>query len=119
MTTLYGIKNCETIRKARRWLKENGVDYTFHDVREDGISEARLSTWMKSLDWGLLLNRRGTTWRQLPASVRENIDRKSALKIMCEQPAIIKRPVLDYNKQLHLGFSDERYAAIFHPDTSS
>ena len=67
MTTLYGIKNCDTIRKARRWLKENGVDYTFHDVREDGISESLLNAWMKTLDWELLLNRRGTTWRQLPA----------------------------------------------------
>ena len=119
MTTLYGIKNCDTIRKARRWLKENGVEYTFHDVREDGISAAMLGTWAKSLDWELLLNRRGTTWRQLPASVRENIDRKSALDIMHEQPAIIKRPVLDYNQQLHLGFSDDSYAAIFHPDTTS
>jgi arsenate reductase len=119
MTTLYGIKNCDTIRKARRWLQENAVDYTFHDVRQDGISEARLRTWMKSLDWELLLNRRGTTWRQLPASVREKIDRKSALTIMCEQPAIIKRPVLDHNKQLHIGFSTDRYAAIFHPDTPS
>ena len=119
MTTLYGIKNCDTIRKARRWLKENGVEYTFHDVREDGISAAMLGTWAKSLDWELLLNRRGTTWRQLPASVRENIDRKSALNIMREQPAIIKRPVLDHNKQLHLGFNDDRYTAIFHPDTTA
>ena len=119
MTTLYGINNCDTIRKARRWLKENSIEYTFHDFREDGISETLLSTWTRTLDWESLLNRRGTTWRQLPASVRESINRKTALKVMCEQPAIIKRPVLDYSKQLHLGFSDDRYAAIFHLDAPS
>ena len=119
MTTLYGIKNCDTVRKARHWLKENGVDHTFHDVREDGINETLLRTWIKTLDWELLLNRRGTTWRRLPAPVRENIDRESALKIMCEQPAIIKRPVLDHDRQLHLGFSADRYCAIFPPKTAS
>lgn len=117
MTTLYGIRNCDTIKKARRWLEENGVDYHFHDVREDGLSDAMLKAWVKKLDWEALLNRRGTTWRRLPASVRENIDRKGALTIMLQQPAIIKRPLLDYRKQLYLGFSAERYATIFHPDT--
>ena len=119
MTTLYGIKNCDMIRKARRWLQENGVDYHFHDVRKDGIDEAMLSAWMRQHDWELLLNRRASTWRQLPAPAREHVDRKAAINIMLEQPTIIKRPLLEHHKQLHLGFSDGQYAAIFHPDTSS
>ena len=117
MTTLYGISNCDTIRKARRWLKENGIDYRFHDVREDGINEALLSTWMKQLDWELLLNRRSSSWRRLPAATRENINPKAALDIMLQQPTIIKRPLLDHHGQLHPGFSAAQYDAIFHPDT--
>lgn len=119
MTTLYGIRNCDTIKKARRWLEENGVDYGFHDFRKDGVDEALLRTWLKELDWQLLLNRRSTTWRQLPAAAREQIDRQSALKIMLQQPAIIKRPVLEHHRDLHVGFSNERYAGIFQPETST
>ncbi|MCG6899206.1 MAG: ArsC family reductase [Gammaproteobacteria bacterium] len=119
MTTLYGISNCDTIRKARRWLQANSIDYRFHDVRTDGISKAMLSTWMQVLDWESLLNRRSSSWRQLPAETREQVDRKVALRLMLEHPAIIKRPVLEHNNHLHLGFSDERYAAIFHPDAST
>jgi Spx/MgsR family transcriptional regulator len=119
MTILYGIRNCDTVRKARRWLQENDVDYHFHDLREDGLSKAMLGTWMQTLDWESLLNRRGTIWRQLPAAVREHVDRKAAASLMLEQPAIIKRPLLDHNDQLHLGFSAERYAAIFHPPQPS
>jgi arsenate reductase len=118
MTTLYGIKNCDTIRKARRWLQENGIDYRFHDVREDGISEALLNSWMKTIDWELLLNRRSSTWRQLPDPVREHLDRNSAMDIMLEHPTIIKRPLLEHHQQLHLGFNAGQYAAIFQPDTT-
>ena len=113
MTTLDGIKNCDTIRKARRWLKQHDIDYRFHDLRDDGINKTRLNTWIKALDWEQLLNRRGTTWRQLPVSVRDGIDRTSAVNVMLEQPAIIKRPVLEHNRQLYLGFSEARYAEIF------
>ncbi len=119
MTTLYGISNCDTIRKARRWLQANGIDYRFHDVRTDGVSKDMLNTWMQALDWELLLNRRSSSWRQLPTAMREQVDRKDALGLMLEHPAIIKRPVLEHNKRLHLGFSNEQYAAIFHPDASS
>lgn len=119
MTTLYGISNCDTVRKARRWLEENGIDYRFHDVREDGVSKVMLSAWMQALDWELLLNRRSSSWRQLPAAVREHVDRKAALGIMLEHPAIIKRPLLDHHKQLHLGFSAGHYATIFGPDTAA
>ena len=117
MTTLYGIKNCDTVRKARRWLQENGIDYRFHDVREDGINETMVTSWVNSLDWKLLLNRRSSSWRQLPGAVREHLDRNAALKIMLEHPTIIKRPLLEHHKQLHPGFSSGQYAAIFQPDT--
>ena len=113
MTTLYGIRNCDTIRKARRWLDENGIDYRFHDVRADGITRADLRHWMQSLDWEDLLNRRGTTWRKLPEPVRNGINKTTATRIMLENPAIIKRPVLVCGDELHLGFSADSYRSIF------
>jgi len=113
MTTLYGIRNCDTIRKARRWLDENGVAYDFHDVRANGLDKKTLASWEQQLGWEQLLNRRGTSWRKLPAEVRDGIDRASAIRIMLDNPAIIKRPVLALDKQLHLGFSTDDYSDIF------
>ena len=113
MTTLYGIRNCDTIKKARRWLEENGIEYRFHDVRTDGITRADLQHWMQSLDWEDLLNRRGTTWRKLPESVRNSISKTSATNIMLDNPAIIKRPVLARGDKLYLGFSVDSYQSIF------
>jgi arsenate reductase len=113
MPILYGISNCDTVRKARRWLDEHGIDYRFHDVRRDGLDRKMLQDWEQQLGWEQLLNRRGTTWRKLPGAVRDSIDGASALQIMLEQPAIIKRPVLDDNRQLHLGFSAGSYRSIF------
>ena len=119
MTTLYGIRNCDTIKKARRWLEDNGIEYHFHDVRSDGISRADLQHWMKTLDWEKLLNRRGTTWRKLPESARNSIDKASATRIMLDNPAIIKRPVLEHSNRLYLGFTPESYQSIFRMQTSS
>ena len=118
MTTIYGIKNCDTVKKARRWLEANGVDYQFHDVRSDGLEQSDLKTWLKTLDWEALLNRRGTTWRKLPEAARENINQASAMKIMLENPAIIKRPVLEFNDKLYLGFSNESYQDIFQTEST-
>ena len=112
MTTLYGIRNCDTVRKARRWLDDSGVEYTFHDVRSDGLDKKTLQAWEKQLGWDRLLNRRGTTWRKLPETVREGIDRTSALQIMLDHPAIIKRPVLAVGKQLYVGFSADDWRGI-------
>ena len=111
-TTLYGIRNCDTIRKARRWLESNGVDYTFHDVRNDGLDKKTLQNWEKQLGWEQLLNRRGTTWRKLPEPVRDSVCRASALQIMLDHPAIIKRPVLAVGEQLYLGFNADSYHEI-------
>ena len=111
--TLYGIKNCDTIRKARRWLTAHDIEFTFHDFRLDGVDEDQLSQWIDELGWEVLLNKRGTTWRKLDPEVKENIDQKMALNIMLEQPAIIKRPVLDLGAKRIVGFSEDQYHTIF------
>ena len=112
MITLYGIKNCDTIRKARRWLAGHDIDYRFHDFRADGISEEMLAPWLDEPGWEALLNRRGTTWRRLPETERASIDRDSAMRIMLAQPAIIKRPLLDTGKARHVGFSEEAWRSL-------
>ena len=119
MTTLYGIKNCDTIKKARRWLTENEIEYRFHDVRTDGINRSDLQRWMKILDWEKLLNRRGTTWRNLPEAVRDNISKTSAVDVMLEHPASIKRPVLAHDNSFYLGFSADSYESIFETQTTT
>ena len=113
MVTVFGIRNCDTIRKARRWLDGQGVEYSFHDVRSDGLSRTQLESWVKTLGWENLLNRRGTTWRKLPQAVRDNINKRAAVKLMLEQPAMIKRPVLDLGNSMHLGFNEETWTRLF------
>ena len=113
MTTLYGIKNCDTIKKARKWLDTNKISYTFHDFRIDGIDKKMIQSWLKQVDWETLLNTRGTTWRKLPESERNDINKTRAVTLMLEQPAIIKRPVLETGKKIHIGFNDKNYSDIF------
>jgi Spx/MgsR family transcriptional regulator len=115
MITIYGIRNCDTVRKARRWLDTQGVEYRFHDLRADGLSRPMLQDWISTLGWEQLLNRRGTTWRKLPESVRNDINRSGALELMLQNPAIIRRPLLEHTDGLYLGFSEARYTAIFRP----
>ena len=111
--TLYGIRNCDTMRKARQWLDAHGVDYQFHDYRKDGLDEEQLRAWVDELGWEALLNKRGLTWRKLPPAVREAIDEESAIQIMRENPAIIKRPLLDLGDRRVVGFDEARYAELF------
>jgi arsenate reductase len=113
MITIYGIRNCDTMKKAMRWLDEHGVDYRFHDYRKDGLDAATLRAWEKELGWETLLNRRGMLWRKLPGTVREHIDRASALRCMQDNPGIIKRPVLDLGERRVVGFKPQDYAALF------
>jgi arsenate reductase len=113
MTILYGISSCDTVRKARRWLDDHGVAYRFHDLRKDGLDDDLLADWIRQLGWETLLNRRGTTWRRLPAATREHIDRAAATRLMREQPAIIRRPLLARGERLHAGFDADDYQAIF------
>jgi len=107
---VHGIPNCDTMKKARRWLTENGIEHRFHDYRKDGIDEAMLERWITTLDdWGVLINRRGMTWRKLDESLRETLDRDAAIRLMIEQPALIKRPVLTHAAQVLVGFDEARY----------
>ena len=112
-TTLYGISNCDTVRRARRWLDAHNVEYRFHDFRKEGLQRKTLQTWIAELGWESLLNRRGTTWRTLPESVRDNIGAQAAEDIMLEHPASIRRPLLAHDGNLFTGFSEVRYSALF------
>ncbi|TKV05163.1 ArsC family reductase [Citrobacter sp. wls619] len=111
MITLYGIKNCDTIKKARRWLETQGIDYRFHDYRVDGLDNALLQSFISELGWEALLNMRGTTWRKLDEATRNQItDATAAASLMIEMPAIIKRPLLCApGKPMLLGFSESSY----------
>ncbi|MEW8321966.1 MAG: ArsC family reductase [Candidatus Thiodiazotropha taylori] len=113
MVKMYGIPNCDTIKKARRWLEDQGVAYEFHDYKKAGVDEAMLTAWIGQLGWESLLNKRSTTWRQLDEAAKANLDEKQAIQIMLANPSIIKRPLLDDGKQLHLGFKADQYAQLF------
>lgn len=106
---VYGIKNCDTMKKAFAWLEENGVAYDFHDYKKSGIDAATLARWDKTLGWETLLNRRGTTWRKLDGATQASIDRASALRLMQEQPSLIKRPVLECKGVLLCGLDAEAW----------
>jgi arsenate reductase (glutaredoxin) len=110
--TIYGIKNCDTMKKARTWLDKRGVDYSFHDYKAVGIERERLEQWCKTVGWETLLNRAGTTFRKLPDKDKVGIDAKTAVALMLAQPSMIKRPVLDLGGGKFLvGFSPEQYSA--------
>ncbi|HSP01095.1 MAG TPA: ArsC family reductase [Thioalkalivibrio sp.] len=112
MVILYGIKNCDTVKKARKWLDEHGADYRFHDFRADGLEAKQLDAWIQAVGWETLLNRRGTTWRKLPEEVREGIDEQRAAALMLEQTTLIKRPVVEHGKQVLVGFDPDAYAKL-------
>jgi arsenate reductase len=111
--TIYGIKNCDTMKKARSWLDDHGVKYAFHDYKAESIDKRRLEAWAKDVGWETLLNRAGTTFRKLPDKDRENVSEKKAIALMLEQPSMIKRPVVDVGGKLIVGFKPEIYAKIF------
>jgi arsenate reductase (glutaredoxin) len=108
-TTLYGIKNCDTMKKARAWLDGHGVPYEFHDYKVAGIEADRLQRWMKKAGWETVLNRGGTTFRKLPDARKTGLDERKALALMLEQPSMIKRPVLELGEKLLVGFKPETY----------
>ena len=101
---LYGIPNCDTVKKARAWLEQRGTDYTFHDYKKEGADPARLSAWSDAAGWDALLNRRGTTFRGLPDADKADIDRAKALHLMQANPSLIKRPVVEHPGGLLVGF---------------
>ena len=109
-TTIYGIKNCDTMKKARAWLDGHGVAYSFHDYKTAGISKEQLSRWADELGWETLLNRAGTTFRKLPDADKEGLNERKALSLMLAQPSMVKRPVLEVGAKLLVGFKPEVYA---------
>ncbi|HKA76073.1 MAG TPA: ArsC family reductase [Pseudolabrys sp.] len=111
---IYGIKNCDTMKKARAWLDKHKVDYAFHDYKAAGIERERLERWAKKVGWETLLNRAGTTFKKLPDKDKAGVTEAKAIALMLKQPSMIKRPVLDTGGgKLLVGFKPEQYAALF------
>ena len=109
--TIYGIKNCDTMKKARAWLEAKKIAYDFHDYKTAGVDRARLEAWAKAVGWETLLNKAGTTFRKLPDADKEGLDARKAIALMLAQPSMIKRPVLDIGGKLLVGFKPDAYAA--------
>ena len=114
--TLYGIRNCDTVKKARAWLDAHGIAYDFHDYKSTGIDAARLRGWCGELGWESVLNRAGTTFRKLPGADKAGLDAAKAVALMLAQPSIIKRPLLDLGDRRIAGFKPELYQAALHPN---
>ena len=110
---LFGIPNCDTIKKARKWLESQEIEHQFHDFRKQGLDPDWLERAERAVGWELLLNKRGTTFRQLPDEQKQDLDRDTALSLLNAHPAMIKRPVLQYNSEFFVGFKPEQYQEIF------
>ncbi len=117
MITLYGIKNCDTVKKARKWLDTHGIEYQFHDFREDGLDREAVVGWLDELGWETLVNKRSTSWKALDAASRESMNDGTALLAIIDQPTLIKRPLLDTGHERHTGFSTANYQKIFNQHT--
>jgi arsenate reductase len=113
MTTIYGIKNCDTMKKAFTWLDGHKVTYSFHDYKKEGIDQARLKKWVEAQGWEVLLNRVGTTFKKLPNKDKERLTEKKAIALMLAQPSMIKRPVAEKGTKLLVGFKQEEYEKTF------
>lgn len=113
MIHLYGIPNCDTVKKARGWLDAQGIVCMFHDYKQEGVDPARLALWADTLGWEALLNRRGTTFRKLPDADKADIDRAKALALMAAHPSLIKRPIVEHAGGILAGFSEGEWAAAF------
>ena len=111
--TIYGIRNCDTMKKAWTWLDTHGIAYEFHDYRSAGIERGTLQAWVRAVGWETLLNRAGTTFRRLPESMKNTLGESQAIALMLAQPSVIKRPVLDLGGTLLVGFKPDQYAAAF------
>ncbi len=112
MIKLYGIANCDTMKKARKWLEKNNLEYEFHDYKKSGVPEKNLEQWVKEAGWEVVLNKRGTTWRKLDETIKSNINKNSAIAVMMENPSAIKRPVLESDNILLIGFKEDEYQVL-------
>jgi Spx/MgsR family transcriptional regulator len=108
---LYGIPNCDTMKKARTWLAAQGIDYAFHDYKKEGADPERLGHWVEALGWEVLLNKRGTTFRKLDDADKADIDSNKAVTLMVQHPSMIKRPVLEYTGGILVGFKEDEWSA--------
>ncbi|WP_172379895.1 ArsC family reductase [Vibrio sp. Vb339] len=111
--TMFGIPNCDTIKKAKKWLEAEGIEFEFHDYRKQGITEELVKSFCSELGWELVLNKRGTTYRQLSQEQKDTLTEEKAVTLLVEQPAMIKRPILKVEGKLHIGFKADQYATIF------
>ena len=111
--TIFGIKNCETMKKAFAWLDARGVAYDFHDYKKAGVTKAQLARWCAAQGWETVINRAGTTFKKLPDADKEGLTKDKAIALMLASPSMIKRPVLEAGGTLEIGFKPERYAALF------
>jgi len=110
MLTVYGIKSCDTCRKAKKYLAEHNIDFRFHDVRDDGLDIQMLERWSERIDWEKLVNRQSLTWRKIPEVDRARMGRNKAFATMIEQPTLMKRPVFEHDAYFAVGFSEQRFA---------
>ena len=113
MITMYGIPNCDTVKKARTWLEGHGVEYGFHDYKKAGVEKAMLEGWVKQVGWEVLLNRAGLTFKKLPDDQKEGLTEKKAIALMLAQPSMIKRPVVDRRGKITVGFKPDVYEKSF------
>ena len=113
MITLYGIKNCDTVRKARKWLDSQNIRYRFHDFREDGLEKSQVQQWLSELGWESLINKRSTTWKTLSDDTKSRLNDQTAADIVIQSPTLIKRPVLDTGNNRILGFRESDYQHLF------
>jgi len=115
VTVLYGISNCDTVKKARVWLDQHAVDYRFHDLRRDGLTSAHLQRWLAAVrDWETLVNRRSSTWKRLDDGTRQQLNSRTVTKILLDHPTLIKRPVVERAGALMVGFKEADYQSFFH-----
>ena len=112
-TKIFGIKNCDTMKKAMKWLDDHGVDYTCHNYKKDGIDETVLKQAIDEHGWEVVINKRGTTWRQLPPAIQEQMNAEKAIQIAAENPSIVKRPLLLRLGQTYIGFNAKQYEELF------
>lgn len=113
MTSIYGIKNCDTMKKAMTWLTQNEIEFNFHDYRKDGLEKEFISQWIAEFGWEKIINKRGTTWRALDENTKNNMNDAQAIEAVLAQPAMIKRPLLIHNNKATLGFKAAEYETIF------
>ena len=110
---IYGISNCDTVKKAKNWLDKHNIDYQFHDFRQQGLDKKIIDGWLKTVAWDKILNKRSTSWRNLDPSIQQTINKFNVVDLLIENPTLIKRPVMDVNDTITIGFNSDTYEGIF------